>query len=138
MPKHQNGSFCPSCEEKLLQARPYLIQWFRRQKIAFPNLHISWSYRDKNSQEQAYAQGKTHAHYPQSPHNRVNPDTNNPESDALDLFFLTDHKKADFSENEYEKIFQNCLKYEDEIIWGGKFKSLGDFDHFQFNPHKYI
>jgi len=133
MSKHARDAVCPSCEEKLKQACGYMVNWFHNTKKHFPSIHISCSFRNQQDQEQAYAEGKTHAQWPKSPHNRTN-DDGVPCSYALDLFELSEGNVALFPPKLYCDLWDYCVKNGLEIIWGGKFRSLGDADHFQYNP----
>jgi hypothetical protein len=134
--KHTHDPTCPSCEEKKKDAHPYMRDWFDRTRFRHNDAHISWSYRDKESQEDAFARGATKCHFPKSAHNRVNPETQAPESYALDLFQLTENNTAKFDPMFYARIADESNKNKDEIIWGGNFKSIGDSDHFQYNPDR--
>jgi hypothetical protein len=128
---HINGvNPCPNCEQKLTEADPALGVWFRKIKAEFPTAHISWSYRDRASQEQAFTEGKTKLHFPNSPHNFVGTDSK-PCAKALDLFNLSEDGIATFPPPFYAKIWQRCCENKDPIKWGGTFKTLGDADHFQ-------
>lgn len=128
IPHHTSDPSCLLCEQKLLQATKELEIWFRKVKSKYPSIHISWSYRDQASQEQAFAEGKTHAHFPHSPHNQM-------PSLAIDIFQINDKGQAIFDPIFCAKIAEEARQDEDPILWGGIFKSLGDNDHFQFNPH---
>lgn len=121
---HTSDAFCPSCEDKLKQAHGELITWFRWAKGKYPTLHISWSHRDQQAQEEAYAQGRSHAHFPASPHNKL-------PSLALDIFQINDQGRAVWDSVFCAKLADETLKEKLPIIWGGHFKSLGDNDHFQ-------
>lgn len=132
-PSHTSDALCALCTEKLKQAHPYLKSWFPKVKSRHFDAHISWSYRDKEAQEQAFSEGKTHQHFPNSPHNQMDID-GNPRSLALDLFRLSDHG-AVWEAAFFRKIWDECVYDGDEMIWGGNFRSLGDSDHFQFNPN---
>ena len=122
---HQNDvNACPLCEQKLTIAHPYLVNWFRTKKQAYPTLHISWAYRDPADQELAFQDGKTQLHFPNSAHNKV-------PSLALDLFSLTEDGIAAFPYPLYKKISDENKADRLSLIWGGDFKSIGDSDHFQ-------
>jgi len=135
MTHHTHDPVCPACEEKKKTAYPYMRTWFDGLKKKRPTAHISWSSRGKEEQEDAFSQGLTRCHYPNSPHNRINPVTKEPESYALDLFELTPEGFAKFDPMFYAAIAHDAKENGDEIIWGGNFKSIGDSDHFQFNPN---
>ena len=128
---HKNGPNCPLCSEKLKQAHPYLQVWFSKRVAANDGAaHISWSYRDKENQEEAFSSGKSMLHYPHSPHNAVD-GRGNPCAQALDLFWIDEDGRAVFPQLRYRALSAECEKAKDLIVWGGTFKSLGDLDHFQ-------
>jgi hypothetical protein len=124
--KHIAGPVCASCEEKLKLAKTELVEWFHDLKIRNPSCHVSWSYRDQASQEDAFATGHTRLHFPQSAHNKM-------PSEALDIFQINDQGQAIFDPIFCAKVAQEIRDAKLPIIWGGTFKSLGDNDHFQYH-----
>jgi hypothetical protein len=127
---HRDGPTCPLCEYKAKDAHPYLRHWFRRKKQAYPNLHISEAWRDKDRQNLLFKQGKTLVKWPNGKHNTVSI-TGAPESRALDLFQIDEDGVARFS-----AAFMTKLNEENEaeglpIRWGGSFKTLKDRVHFE-------
>lgn len=124
--KHAIEGLCPSCAEKLAQAHPDLRVWFLDLKSRNPSVHVSWSYRDQDSQEQAFAEGRTQLHFPKSAHNQ------NP-SLALDIFQLNDKGCAVFDPIFCAKVASEIRTSNLPMIWGGNFKSIGDNDHFQLH-----
>lgn len=134
IPHHTSDPVCALCDLKLEQAHPFMLDWFRRVKAKYPNAHISWTYRDKIAQEQAFLDHRTHDHFPNSPHNRENPETKLPESLAIDLFQIDEDGVALFSPKFYLSVAQDCKAEKSPIKWGGEFKTLGDYDHFQYVP----
>ena len=133
MSKHTHDLVCPSCEEKLLTAHEYIVNWFTHLKRELPTIHVSWAYRNQAEQDQYFGEGKTHARFPNSPHNQCDL-SGKPCSRALDLFEIDKNGMAVFDRKIYEAISQKCIQQKDEIIWGGNFKSIGDADHFQYHP----
>lgn len=129
--KHDDSKYCPSCEEKLKQCHPYLKEWFHDRKVDHPNIHIAWAYRGKEDQEKLFNEGKTHAHYPNSKHNVCDKD-GKPCAEALDLFQLI-NGQAVFDRLFYATLAAKCAKELMDVCWGGNFKSLGDYDHFQYH-----
>lgn len=122
---------CPSCEDKLTQAHEEMAQWFRNQvKPNYPDAHISWTYRDKVSQNQAHAEGKSKLVYPLSAHNKCD-DQGNPCALAIDLFQLASNGLACWPWKYFNQIALDMKASCPDMIWGGDFKSLGDADHFQ-------
>ena len=132
MNRHAPGPICPSCEEKLLTAHSAMRDWFHGVKEKHPNVHIAWAYRGRLEQDDAFKRGATKCEFPNSPHNRTNPVTKKPESLALDLFELNSNGVAVFDKNFYARINRENDEKGLPITWGGRFKTLGDFDHFQF------
>jgi hypothetical protein len=127
---------CPLCADKLEQAHPQLKDWYlSKVKPAHPDVHISWSYRDKASQEQAFQDGKSELHYPMSAHNKTDAQ-GKPCAMALDLFRFVPGKPAEFPQTLYAQIAQAAERACDPIKWGGHWKSLGDADHFQLSLPK--
>jgi hypothetical protein len=128
---HTIDSVCPLCEQKLLTAHAYMRSWFHQIKNFYPTCHVSWAWRGKEDQEAAFKEGKSKDHWPQSPHNRIDI-FGKPESHALDLFQLIDGK-AIFDPVFCAKIAAYSESLNLPVFWGGKFKNLGDFDHYQVN-----
>lgn len=129
MSHHTADPTCPLCDEKLTTAHPYLQSWFRELKKSEPLAHISWAYRGEADQEQFFSEGKTRAHFPKSPHNHE--ENGKPCSLALDLFEITEDRLARFSPMFYARVNAQNERQGLPIMWGGKFKSLGDGDHYQ-------
>lgn len=127
MTHHTHDQECPACEEKLEKSHASLVVWFQKKKAKNPKLHISWSHRDKDSQEEAYSEGKTKLHYPNSKHNKL-------PAEALDLFELNDQGIAIWNPMTFADIASESEKDGDPIMWGGRWKTIGDTDHFQYKP----
>lgn len=124
IPHHTSDLACALCELKLKDAHPDLGGWFHAMKEKHADLHISWSFRDQASQEQAFQDRKTKLHFPQSAHNKT-------PAMALDIFQIDDSGRA-----KWDPVF--CAKLNDEtaaagytLKWGGLWKTLGDNDHFE-------
>ena len=129
---HTDDPVCQACEEKLNTAHQVLKLWFLNNvKTRWPSAHVSWAYRDKASQEQAFADGKSKLHYPDSAHNKTGPD-GIPCATALDLFQIIS-KIAVFDPGWYKEVSLVPLPMGSQytLFWGAKFKSLGDNDHFE-------
>jgi hypothetical protein len=128
---HTAGVECEACDEKLLQAHPFMRSWFKNKvKAKYVNCHISWSWRGKSDQNKFYADGKTKAMWPNSPHNQVVDEK--PCSYALDLFQIDEDGIARFSQLFYARINAENETARLPVRWGGKFKSIGDADHFEY------
>lgn len=128
MAHHTEDAICPACEEKLALAHPELVKWFREQvKPCHNDVHISWSYRDQASQEQAFLDGKSRLHFPNSKHNKR-------PALALDLFKLTEENAALFPPLLYAAIASEATAAGSPIEWGGSWVGrLKDLDHFQLD-----
>lgn len=130
MSVHTPGPLCPGCEIKLRTAHPYLSNWFRTVvKPEFQLAHISWAYRGEADQERAFTDGRSHQHFPNSPHNHM--EEGIPCSLALDLFEIDEDGIADYVFTFYNNINSLNEARSLPVVWGGKFKSIGDGDHFQ-------
>lgn len=140
MAKHENGvTLCDSCEEKLQTAHSYLKSWFRGLRQKFLDVHVCVAFRNKEDQNEAFAEGKSMLKFPFSPHNHM--ENNQPCSLALDIFQLDAKGKALFDPIFYAKVNDYNLGNRFLISWGGQFidkkgKPFHDFDHFQYNPSK--
>lgn len=126
--KHTNeGEICVSCEDKLKEAHPYLSEWFRTKvKPKHQSAHISWTYRNEVSQNQAFAEGKSKLSYPHSKHN------SNP-ARAIDLFELCSNGMAAWSWKYFKVINDEAKEANMNLVWGGDFKSIGDHDHWELS-----
>lgn len=127
--RHEHGEVCPSCTLKISQTHPDLESWFSWIKFSHPEAHISWSYRGKEDQDRMVREGKSFLSYPASKHNSTKPD-GTPQARALDLFQLI-NGKAVFDIEWYKKINEETKKSGFKLVWGGEFKKLKDFNHFE-------
>lgn len=125
---HINQDECPACGEKINEACEYLRSWFGRARVQFPNVHISWSYRNKADQQKAYDDGLSRKQYPDSAHNHTR--FSEPYSLALDLFQLSPEDRAIYDMAFYTEVAQWCVSHDEPIIWGGNYKTFKDYDHF--------
>src|SRR5271166_3848956 len=128
---HTADPICFGCEQKLLNADPRLGDWFRHDvKPNFPDAHISVSFRDQIDQNQAVLDKKSQLQWPKSAHNNMQGTL--PYARALDLF----EQNAAFPNGKWDpKFFTSLNSYNIKngisLRWGGIFKSIGDFDHFE-------
>jgi hypothetical protein len=127
---HGSGRICPFCEQKLLTAHPYFSGWFHSLKVRYPDVHISWSYRDQADQDAFVKSGESDEPYPRSPHNKTDPQ-GNPRALALDLFQIDSEGKGVWSHQFFSQVNADNNAAKLPIYWGGNFKTLGDFDHFE-------
>lgn len=129
MSKHTNDLIdCPSCDEKLSQAHPKLIDWFKQVvKPSFKDCHVSWSFRDQYNQNQMVAMGKSKLAWPKSKHNFMD-ENGNPLSLAIDLFELSSNGMASWPWKYFKDI---SALITDEMEWGGNWKKFPDSDHYE-------
>lgn len=127
---HTSDAICPLCESKLMQAHPDIASWYREKKKLYPNLHISFSYRTMKEQNELFAQGKTLLQWPNSKHNNQLPN-GLPCALALDLFQIDEDGNGRFSRQFYSLLNDQNRADRAPIRWGGDFKSLKDYDHFE-------
>lgn len=128
---HKDGPVCLLCNLKLEQSFQPMKEWFLRIKKVIPDVHISWSYRNKADQDQFFSEGKSKLKYPKSKHNFTNA-RGEPCSEALDLFRQVNGKDLS-NEDYYRAIADLCIKNNDDIACGLFFKSLGDGNHFEYH-----
>lgn len=123
---HQRGpdGRCLGCLHKLTEANAAFSPWFWGLVMQNPDLHISWSFRGPVDQEEAFKESKSKLHWPDSAHNKMV--DGKPCSDALDLFEIYDGKPL-----WRPTLMAHIAARFPNFIWGGAFKSLGDYDHFQ-------
>lgn len=128
---HIDGPICPGCETKLKDAHPIISEWFREHvKPKHLDCHISCSFRGEKDQNEAKALGKSQLAWPLSAHNKSD-DQGNPCAIALDLFELASNGMAVWRYKYFREIAQECEGLDISIRWGGTFKSLGDYCHFE-------
>lgn len=125
---HNSDPSCPLCEDKLTRAHSDLVRWFQSVKFMHPDVHISWSYRGEQDQEQAFLDGKSKLHYPNSAHNKTD-ENGNPCSRALDLFQINEDNQAIFNPGFYARL--SSEEHGVSVLWGGRWKTMGDYDHWQ-------
>lgn len=125
---HTSDPTCLLCEKKLALAHSEIIAWYRDvAKVAYPDMHVSWSFRDEPTQEAMFKMGKTKAHFPQSGHNKT-------PSLALDLFQIDAAGNPHWDESVFSALHTISAEKYPHVIWGGLWKSIGDADHFEFVP----
>lgn len=125
IPHHTSDLACPLCSAKLALAHPELAQWFSDiVKPLHADSHVAWSYRGPEDQEQAFKEGKSKCHYPDSPHNKK-------PAEALDLFQIDAAGRGIWVPKFFAALDAHNKAQGIDLLWGGEFKSLGDYDHFQ-------
>lgn len=135
MSLHNGGPDCGGCETKLLTAHPYLIAWFDRVKAKYPNTHVSWAWRSRSEQDELVAQKKSDKPWPTSAHNYSTP-SGLLCSKALDLFQIDEDGVGRWSAPFFNQLWLDILDAKEPIVWGGKWREFGDFNHFQLDPAK--
>ena len=98
-------------------------------KPGWPETHISWAWRGQDDQEQAFGDGKSREHWPNSKHNHE--EAGAPCSLALDLFSIDIDHNATWPPGLYVSINQKNLTLGVPITWGGGWKTFKDSDHYQ-------
>ncbi len=126
IPHHTSDLVCALCEQKLTEAHPDLVEWFKALKARHSNVHVSWSYRDKASQTQAFTSGASKLQFPQSAHNKQ-------PAMALDIFLIDETGKAVWDPVFCAKVNQESMALGYPLKWGGNWKALGDNDHFELS-----
>jgi hypothetical protein len=129
--RHENRrNDCIRCEEFLKFAHPRMVEWWRLIKPNFSHLHIYCSYRDVKQQNQAYDDGLSRLRFPNSKHNYIL--DNKPASLAFDLFQLSEEGIALFPFKLYKSVIDLSEQLKQPIRWGGRFRDLGDANHFEW------
>lgn len=131
---HQFGATsCPLCQKKLEGCNPFMNVLYHEMRAIEKDVHISWGWRGKNDQEQFFNEGKSKVRWPNSKHNIID-ENKVPQSQAIDIFFLSSPGRARFYSDWAHIIFEN-LKPETKarIRWGGEFK---DYLHFEMKTLK--
>lgn len=114
----------------LKRAHPVLARWFNEHVWPrYPQAHISCSWRDERTQNEAYARGASRARWPHSRHNRRD-EEGNPCSWALDLFRY-DAQGASWPVKFYATIAESSQAEGWPVEWGGAWVKFPDSPHFQ-------
>jgi len=92
---------------------------------------VTWGWRGKEDQEEAYHGGKSSLRWPHSKHNRMVDGV--PQSHAVDIipFALGEDIVWDVTDKwrlMASYVWQVSIKKEVDLIWGGYF---GDYSHFE-------
>lgn len=127
---HVNGiNPCPLCADKLKEAHPYFLKFYHDLKNDFPKSHISWTWRDRDTQNQMYNDGRSKCLWPGSSHNFMK--DNKPCSRAIDLFVLSEEGIAQWPTPFFLKVakwsFDNGFKIKAGVIAPG----FSETCHFQ-------
>lgn len=128
---HRNGPSCELCEIKKGELHPTLAFWVDRLRLAYPDLHLAWGYRDEAAQNQFFAEGKTRCKYPNSAHNKTL--NGKPCSEAFDCFRLRPDGVAEFRTPWYSQVFSWLQDEKAPIDWAGHWTHFEEFDHYQIS-----
>lgn len=123
-PKHTQGQECEGCNERMKEAHVMLQSFFSQLKDKYNDVHVSCVYRNKEDQDKAFLLGGSKLRYPHSKHNKV-------PSEAIDIFQINENGKAIFNREFLAMAFDFSKEIGLDLRWGGKFKSLGDFCHYE-------
>jgi hypothetical protein len=126
---HESGQQCPLCTEKLTQAHQLMVDWFNWAKLNYPELHISWSFRNEDEQSADFMTGRSNAQWPNSKHNNMV--NGAPSALALDVFCLLPNGTASFDTTFYSELADKTDAANYAVSWGGSFLTLKDCDHFE-------
>lgn len=129
--KHTHDPVCPLCTLKLDQSHPLMRQWFFAVKAKFKDAHVSWAFRGKEDQDQMVKDKRSQTPWPRSKHNFI--ENGIPSSKALDLFQLSTNRLAIYNYAWFERINIEFGASPVPIRWGGTFKTLGDYCHFEIS-----
>jgi hypothetical protein len=105
--------------------------WFVFVKTKFPDAHISWAFRDEKNQNEAFDRGLSKVRWPNSKHNYM--ENGAPMSKALDLFKINEAGAAQWPVDWFHEIYTETEKESHPIKWGGTFRSIKDYDHFELS-----
>jgi peptidoglycan L-alanyl-D-glutamate endopeptidase CwlK len=120
----KSGPSCAGCDERLLQGHETIQKFFHELKILFHDLHCFTVYRNEEDQNNAFIAKASRLKYPNSKHNKI-------PAEAIDLFQINEQRKAVFDPMFYAKVNAKAKELGFELEWGGEWKTLKDFPHFQ-------
>lgn len=122
--KHTHGSDCDGCNDRLDEVHVLLQSFFYQLKDVYEDAHISHGFRDIADQNAAFASGASKLQWPNSKHNKL-------PSEAIDIFQINENGKAVFDPRFCHEAYKLSIKLGFKFRWGGQFKTLGDFGHFE-------
>lgn len=131
MPKHSIRQPCESCDSKIGELNPNFARFVISILKNHDDCHISTAYRGMIAQNAAMALGRSNLRYPLSKHNKTD-EYGLPNAEAVDLFRIDDKGKAHFEKYYFEDIWIFCKSKDMDISWGGNWKSLKDYPHFEY------
>lgn len=132
---HSIAVRCPGCVDRLLDADNALTEWFNEMKKARPlgehPMHVSWAFRDEETQNAEVAKGASKLHWPHSKHNFMVDGV--PRARALDIFQEDESGRAIFDPIFCAKVNAASIASGHTLRWGGSFHDLGDSGHFELS-----
>ncbi len=118
--KHSRRQPCPLCEKKLKDGHETLVKAFKAVVSAYPNAHVSWTFRSEQEQNEAHKRGASRLKWPDSKHNKK-------PSLAMDLFQIRDDGVASWD----LAFFKACA----ELLRPTGIKCGLDWERFKDPPH---
>lgn len=122
--KHQDGISCPGCDDRLTEGCDVIKSIYGAVKDKYPDMHCSWVHRNESEQDSAFARGESKLKWPHSKHNKL-------PSEAIDIFQIDQNGMAVFDPKFCNDVKKFLLSQGFDFKWGGDFKSLGDYGHFE-------
>lgn len=119
-----------SSKKNLLEAHPLLQKLINQFVLDYPNfpIQVNDARRGRAEQEKAFAHGNSRAHFGQSAHNYT-------PAIALDIYPLpVNFNKLQPFRDMGIKVKVTAKKLGIPIAWGGDWKSIKDFPHFELTP----
>lgn len=91
----------------------------------WPDVHVSWSFRNQKEQQEAFDKGASKFVWPESKHNMI-------PSQAIDLFQQDAGGRGIWS---YPKMKEIQDSFGDHLVWGGNWTNFKDFYHWELPEH---
>lgn len=126
---HYPGPDCRGCNDKLMGVHLAMVAWFKWIKELHPEIHCCWGWRGEADQHADFLAGRSKVDWPYSKHNQTY--NNMPCSHAIDIFTIDANGSAKFNPDFFEQIANETNAAGYKITWGGSFKRLKDYDHFE-------
>jgi D-alanyl-D-alanine carboxypeptidase len=123
--KHTQGT-CEGCLQRLLEGHAEIQRFFHWLKENHSDAHTSWVYRGPDDQEKARSTGASNARFGQSKHNSL-------PARAIDIFQIDVNGVAIFDRKWCLELNEQAKAAGFRLKWGGEFKSLGDYGHWEIS-----
>lgn len=101
-----------------------LQSFFYQLKDVYEDVHVSHVFRDEEDQNAAFESGASKLKWPNSKHNMI-------PAEAIDIFQIDSRGKAVFDPGFCNEAYRLSKRLGFDFRWGGQFKSLGDYGHFE-------